>query len=87
MNTPIRADDCVAECKKIVDAAEKTISARDEEIATQKDTINALISDLASATNTIDRDRNELNAWYRNPIFAIGLGFIVGGATVLYLKK
>lgn len=83
----IAVADCVSDCLKIIDAANKTIEARDQVIKTQEDTIATLISNLSSANATIDRSNEQLNSWYRNPFIAIGLGFIVGGVTVLYLKK
>lgn len=84
---PLPKSDCKEQCRKIVDAAKRTISDRDKLIEDQDKTIK----DLGVSLNQIEKDRDSIrssrDSWYHNPFILIPLGILVGGAGALYLER
>jgi archaellum component FlaC len=78
-------ESCVSDCKIVIEAARKTIAARDLEISD----LNKSVKDLGVEINTVSKDRDSWRdsegAWYHNPFILVPLGVLAGGVGVLWL--
>lgn len=76
---------CRTDCKKVIDAANAALKAKDDQLSAQNNAISDLSNNLRDTQSRLDSDNIALSSWYHNPIVLIGLGLIIGGAGGVYL--
>ena len=77
---------CRANGRAVIDAANKTIAARDLQIKDQANEIDHLTNSLSITTTDLNNTRSALDSWYHNPVILTLLGAVVGGAGVVILQ-
>lgn len=71
--------DCKQDCEKVIQAAKSALSAKDDEIAQQSNSISNLQRLLSSANQRAEERDSELSSWYHNPFVLVVGGVLVGG--------
>lgn len=79
--------DCVHDCSVALDAADKTIHARDLTITTLEKSRDDLLKDNLNLREEKNRADASRTAWYHNPFVLVPLGIIGGVVLDRYLEK
>lgn len=79
--------DCRSKCSKALSAADKVIKDQQTELDLYKTKDNLEVSQITDLQVQVTEGTSALHAWYHNPFIMIGVGILVGGFAVGYLKK
>lgn len=79
--------DCQSDCEAVISAADKVIADLHSEVDTLTQIKDSQTKQIASLMVSEQEKTQELSSILRNPWVIGTVGFLVGGITVLYLKR